>query len=487
MKISFINQSMEGYGADASMRYYYQESIKRGYESCFNIVDPSVDFYVIGMHYRPMETELKKTLTPHNFVYIEHSLECILPEKAWIRDWLMPNSLKNFFFSPRHRVHIEAAFPHDYKHLARENYKYITVPIDYEFFYDDPTIERRDNLFLFVGFIHPNKGIDTILNIANNNPDNEYWFIGTNEGSGASDVSIFDGYSNVQYLGHKNKNELFEYYNMAKGCFLLPANGAVESAGRVVFEAALCGCNPIVNSDVGNASYEWFKDPKKIVENIQKTTDALFNTITGYYEKKKSQLVSICMITIKTKEEMQKNIDDALNNAISNHEFIFVSNPDGGVAENRNKCLAQAKGNYVIFVDDDLFNYPHGWDEQLLHKLYEDKNVLMTGPRLLNTDNTFQKTVSHCDDIETDYVKVDYLPGACMVYRRDGIQFNEEYTGWGMEDIEFELMLKKINPSGHFLLCNKVKINHVNEMKNEPNHGSENKRKFYKKWGFMVE
>lgn len=277
-KISWINYSLPNYGADETTKFYHQEALRRGYASQFNVIDESIDFYIIGMFYHEHEVQLKKYLKAKKYIYIEHSIEQILPEKQWIRDQLMPNSYRNLFFSPRHRQHIEDAYHGKYKHLAKNNISYIVVPIDYDFFKPMPNIIRRNNYYLFCGYVHSNKGVLDILKVAEKNPQNKYTIAGTCEG-GDIDIEKFKAFPNVRYVGHKNKNELLVLYSNHKYIMLIPNNGAVESAGRTVLEGILCGCEPIVNSDVGNASYPWWKDKNEIIKHIKQSNDFLFELI----------------------------------------------------------------------------------------------------------------------------------------------------------------------------------------------------------------
>lgn len=197
--------------------------------------------------------------------------------------------------------------------------------------------------------------------------------------------------------------------------------------------------------------------------------------------------ISICLITIKSEDDIKDRLEEIKKQTVLPHDFIFVSNPKGGVAENRNICLRKNKNDYIIFIDDDLYDYPLGWDCILIEKLKSDNNILMIAPRLFNMDGSIQNTVSKCPDVTTSYIKVDYLPGACFAYKKNDIFFNEKYKMWGVEDIEFELIMKQKNKSGYFLLCNEVKIKHKNEMKREKEFGLYNKELFKKTWGFLIE
>lgn len=278
LNISFINSSLPGYGADLSMRAYFDEAQKRGYKAHWNQIDDKQDFYVIGMFYKSHEDELKKYIKERKYVYIEHSIETILPEKPWIRNFLMPHSYRNFLFSQRQYQHLYNALPRKNKYLLESNIDYLVVPVDYNFWHPIESIQRENNLYIFVGMIHSNKGVYEILKIAKDYPENKYVFIGTTEG-GNINVDVFKKYNNVEYVGHKNTEQLREYYSRAKGCYLLPVDGAVESAGRVVFEATLCGCEPIINNDVGNKCWPFYKDRKKLISAMQDNMDDFFHII----------------------------------------------------------------------------------------------------------------------------------------------------------------------------------------------------------------
>lgn len=194
--------------------------------------------------------------------------------------------------------------------------------------------------------------------------------------------------------------------------------------------------------------------------------------------------ISIVMITIKKYETIKERIKEALDAALLDNQFILIENENGGVAENRNKGMCQAENDYIIFIDDDLYEYPKGWDKMLIEKV--DKNTIV-GPRLLNMDGGIQDTISKCNNLEENYINVDYIPGACMALKKNNIYFDEGYKKWGCEDPDFILEQKKYNKNYKVLLCNDVKIKHMNEMKNMKMYDIENKNRFAKKWGFLIQ
>lgn len=191
------------------------------------------------------------------------------------------------------------------------------------------------------------------------------------------------------------------------------------------------------------------------------------------------------MPTIKQLAEVQDRIDEIKRTATGDYEVIIHSSEGGGVAENRNACLKVAKGEYIIFVDDDLYEYPLGWNEALVGALQSVQGVIMVGPRLLNMDGGVQSTNSQNSNTGPNFVPVRVIPGACMAYRKNDLVFDEGYKKWGWEDPDFQLQLKKKTP-GNVIICNTVKIKHKNEVKNMYAHFDENKKRFISKWGLLL-
>lgn len=275
MKISFLNESIPNYGADETMKYYYNYAIKKGYDAKWNEYNYDIDFYIVGMVFD--ELKLRDFLKPSKFIYIEHSIEMILPWRKWIRSFIVPNACKIYFMSPRHREHIMSVMGGKTGEILEKNNDLLVVPIDYELFKRVPNVEKIKNMYLFVGLIHPNKGITELLQLAQEDKSIIISFVGKEDKN--FDVKLFDKYKNVHYFGHVAKESLPEIYNISQYICLLPQGGSVESAGRTIFEGILCGCKPIINNDVGNASWGWYQEPKEIIKNMNFSTEKLFDEI----------------------------------------------------------------------------------------------------------------------------------------------------------------------------------------------------------------
>ena len=146
--ISFINNSTVGYGAYETTMHYIHEANKRGYNAKLNHIGDDVDLYIIGMIDKELRDGIQDKLKHTKFIYIEHSIECLIFEKTWIRNFLMPNSIRNYFFSPRHQEHIRDGLKKEDKHLAEDNTGLLVVPVDYNLFRHNSDIKRIPNLYI---------------------------------------------------------------------------------------------------------------------------------------------------------------------------------------------------------------------------------------------------------------------------------------------------------------------------------------------------
>lgn len=175
--------------------------------------------------------------------------ELSLAEKAINREWgsecfartdlvqkLYRESLLNVYLSPLHQKITEALLGQ-----FDLNSSYILRPmIDTSLFFNEG--RERDIDYLFVGVIGEAKGLTEMR-----------------ERFGQTDIHMIGRcLPNVvldfgNYLGHVPYEEIPRYMNRAKNFVFLPR--WPEPQGRVVAEAALCGCNIIGNENVGALSF----------------------------------------------------------------------------------------------------------------------------------------------------------------------------------------------------------------------------------------
>jgi len=174
---------------------------------------------------------------------------------------LYKNSMLNVFLSPLHREIVQKILGKD----IVGNYYECKPIIDPKRFYDQKVERDIDNLF--VGVICEAKGIK---NMKKRFPDGNITMIGK---TGNGEDENFG-----KRLGYIPYKEMPKYFNRANNFIFLPR--WPEPQGRVVVEAALCGCNLICNDNVGALSFPFdIKNPTnfsnaeeefwEIVEKIQ--------------------------------------------------------------------------------------------------------------------------------------------------------------------------------------------------------------------------
>ena len=146
-------------------------------------------------------------------------------------------SILNFFVSPLHRKTISKA-------LGLEEEKGIVLRplIDTKKFYN--RYNNRDIENLFVGVLNEGKGLKNLEKIYS---DKAITLIGK---SGNNKPPTFGN-----WLGEIDYDQIPEYMNRSKNFVFMPR--WPEPQGRVVVEAALCGCNLILNENVGACSFNF--------------------------------------------------------------------------------------------------------------------------------------------------------------------------------------------------------------------------------------
>ena len=157
---------------------------------------------------------------------------------------------------------------------------------------------------------------------------------------------------------------------------------------------------------------------------------------------------------------------------------IYSCLENASAARNRNYCLDLATAPYLVMIDDDIRGFHPGWAQKLVEPLISDESILYVSARLLNKDCTPQHCVGFVKQMHGATVRARIAPTACIAIRNDGIRFNEEYQGSGWEDISFHCRQKAAHPDRYPVINNKVKMVHLNEMKNQKDTYTINKNIF---------
>jgi glycosyltransferase involved in cell wall biosynthesis len=149
---------------------------------------------------------------------------------------LYENSALNIYLSPLHKQITEKVL-----NISKKESFVLKPLIDTKRFFNEGL--TRDIEYLFVGIIGEAKGFYEMREKFKNE---DIHLIGKI----SKDVKLDFG----THYGHLNYNEIPRYMNRAKNFVFMPR--WPEPQGRVVVEAALCGCNIIGNNNVGALSFD---------------------------------------------------------------------------------------------------------------------------------------------------------------------------------------------------------------------------------------
>lgn len=157
---------------------------------------------------------------------------------------LMARSSLNIFVSPLHRFEFENFL----KTQVPNPYDFYQ-PIDQNVFYNQR--RTRDIPFLYVGALNNFKGLDIAIELFGDRGLHI---------AGRGDISQYKLPSEAKYLGALAVEDLVSVYNRSQNFVHLPR--WQEPFARTVVEAAMCGCNLILNENVGAVSFGYdIRDP----------------------------------------------------------------------------------------------------------------------------------------------------------------------------------------------------------------------------------
>lgn len=161
-------------------------------------------------------------------------------------------SVLNVFLSPLHQAVVERIL-----HLSQRPPAFILKPlIDTQLFHDMGLPRDIENLF--VGVISEAKGLDTMRQRFR---DTDIYLVGRV----APGTSVDFGH----HVDHVPYDEIPRWMNRAKNFVFLPR--WPEAQGRVVAEAALCGCNIVGNENVGALSFDFDLADPSHYQNTEET------------------------------------------------------------------------------------------------------------------------------------------------------------------------------------------------------------------------
>ena len=182
-----------------------------------------------------------------NYIRFEHDyiwMHGNLYKEEFMKE-LFSKSLLNIYLSPLHRD------THEEYGVLRDNDVYCPSPIDSEMFKIMPEIERKPNSVIYTGGISRHKGIENIMNFAQNHPEFSFDLVGWEE----HPELLENAPENVTAIPTIPYEDMPKMLNKYESFIHLPNWN--EPFGRSVAEAHLCGCKLLVNENIGFLSYYW--------------------------------------------------------------------------------------------------------------------------------------------------------------------------------------------------------------------------------------
>lgn len=197
-------------------------------------------------------------------------------------------------------------------------------------------------------------------------------------------------------------------------------------------------------------------------------------------------MIDIIIPTIKTKEEIQKQIDDIASTCTMFFNLIPTCT-NASAAVNRNIGLDRAKNGLILMLDDDITGFYKGWDKDLIEPLLTYGGTMIVSARLLKPDGSIGNFMNWSySNSREDWIEIreKEVPTACIAFRNNDLRFDENYIGSGFEDNDICRQYQLKYPEGKFILNNKCKLIHLNEMKNQKDDYWKHNQAYYKKkWG----
>lgn len=163
----------------------------------------------------------------------------------------------------------------------------ILPPVDPDKYYIYPSFRRDPNLIVCTSgrLNSPNKGWGNIKKYIEKNPGFRYELYTM---SNDDIVSFARRKTNVKLFSPIHRDHIPEVYNRASKMLCLP--DGPEPAGRTPVEAALCGCTPVMNNNVGVSHFplSW-DDPENLSREIKDGAVKTWVEIERHFHIKESK------------------------------------------------------------------------------------------------------------------------------------------------------------------------------------------------------
>jgi len=217
-----------------------------------------------------------------------------------------------------------------------------------------------------------------------------------------------------------------------------------------------------------------------IVITTYRNTEKLKVCLQTIIERTKYVNYKIYLLANDPNDEVKKIIHDAMyiDNIMFNDKIIpiFNDNNSGSFSSNNNDTAKEGSGDYILFLNDDVFPLRDDWLYNMSSVLDDNEKIGAVGALLLYPD---QKTIQHCgvffshktnnlpyhmfyrqpinsvSGFISQYRYYQAVTGACLLVRRKDFEtiggFSENYF-YMYEDIDLCLNIKN-KLSKHIIYC----------------------------------
>jgi len=194
-------------------------------------------------------------------------------------------------------------------------------------------------------------------------------------------------------------------------------------------------------------------------------------------------MIDIIIPTCKEEKDVQEIVKEIQMCTQMEHNIIATCQPVSA-SKNRNIGLEKAESDLVIMCDDDMTGFYYGWVDDMIEYWTESTAIMAT--RLLAPDNQLGYMLTEDNRMSKGILEVPKreVPTACVMFKNDGLRFDEKYIGSGFEDNDFCRQLQALYPLKKFVVNNECRLVHKNEKKNQHGHyWIQNKAYYERKWG----
>lgn len=174
-------------------------------------------------------------------------------------------------------------------------------------------------------------------------------------------------------------------------------------------------------------------------EILEISLEKIFDSIKNIEDKIEVLVVDDC-----SKDETKSLLEKYKKNYPTIFNYI-ISEKNNGISKTRNILVKNAKGSHLIFIDSDVFVTPKTIETHIRMQK-ENKNIIVQGNL---------KFISNLDELNeikknlfTDYSNSFFDTANLSIEKSKIIEagfFDENFTGYGWEDLELGIRIRKLN------------------------------------------